>query len=142
MYNAIDSTYLFTAGRQTCLEKTLNKQGLFLSECKHTCFPYNAFSLHCSGPVSHCFSLQLRRAFVLSCFVLTCCELKLTGAATRNEFPNIKIACGTSQNLLSTASRVHSAISHSQSPCIWELLHLIGRAIRLQCAARVTFCSH
>ena len=55
-------------------------------------------------------------------FKKTCCELKLTCAATRSEFPNMKIACGTSQNLLSTVSRARSAISHSQSSCVRELL--------------------
>ncbi len=34
----------------------------------------------------------------------------------------MKIACGTLQNLLSTVSRARSAISHSQSPCVRELL--------------------
>ncbi len=62
-------------------------------------------------------------------FIWTCCQLKLTCAATRSEFPNMKIACGTSQNLLLTASRARSAISHSQSSCVRELL----LAVRFEC---------
>ncbi len=55
-------------------------------------------------------------------FMWMCCKLKFTGAAMRSEFPNMKIACGRSQNLLSTASWARSAISHSQSPWVRELL--------------------
>ncbi len=57
-------------------------------------------------------------------FMSVCCELKLTGAAMRSEFPNMKIAGGTLHNLLWTAPRVRVLRSPTHNFHALENSHL------------------